>query len=58
MASRVVALGDVQGLGASVVGRLVDVTDAHEHLKDGAEEGKSGLDLLLMVVRLNLLEQQ
>ena len=36
-----------------VVGRLVDIANAHEHLQDRADEIECGLDLLVGSVSLN-----
>lgn len=53
MARGVVTLGDIKRLCGVVVGRLVDIANAHEHLQDRADEIERGLDLLVGMVSLN-----
>ena len=53
MARRIVALRDVERLSGGVVCRLVNVTDAHEHLEEGSEQFEGWLDFLLRSSCLN-----
>jgi hypothetical protein len=51
--SRVVTLGDVEGLLSGVVDRLVDVADLDELLDGRSEEGECGSELSLWVIGLD-----
>ena len=53
VARRVVARSNVERLGSGVVRGLLEVADLHEHLEDGTQEGKSGLDLLFWIIGLH-----